>query len=109
MEIDATFDECFEVGRGRMQAEHIFKTLNLAGCRHSDKSVYRWLDERFAKDDRVRKVRPKGRRVWVGIRPRLHIEKCECCGALSKLSHATPGPPHSAFAALKQCARVPPP
>ena len=88
MTIEKTFYECFELAEGRTRAEQIYRTLRLAGCRASDKSIYTWLDTHFAEHERVRKIRPKGYRVWLGIKPRLQLERCECCGALSKLRHA---------------------
>ena len=55
--------------------------MKLNGYKQPDKHLYKWLDAHFAGHTFVRKIRPRNVRTWLGIKPRVLLERCNACGA----------------------------
>ena len=78
----ALFNDCFELtGGARTSASKLCEIMKLKGYKKPDKHLYKWLDAHFADHEFVRKIRPRNVRTWLGIKPRVLLERCNACGA----------------------------
>ena len=83
MRASELFDVCFDlVPEHRIRASQLCTILQLAGCTEKPMHIFVWLNEQFGTHAFVRRVRPQNVRTWVGIKPRVHLLKCDKCGAL---------------------------
>ena len=77
----ALFNDCFELtGGARTSASKLCEIMKLKGYKKPDKHLYKWLDAHFADHEFVRKIRPRNVRTWLGIKPRVLLERCNACG-----------------------------
>ena len=77
-------NDCFELTGGACtSASKLCEIMKLKGyeIEKLDKHLYTWLDAHFAGHAFVRKIRPRNVRTWLGIKPRVLLERCNACGA----------------------------